>query len=270
MQTRQVDHLITAADTLLETGKLTEHREGRPPTERPFEIRLLGPEHLDEVCETQQRIVETLMDPEFYHPNPRELIGMSLGEHGKGIGTFVDGALVGFRLILFPGARADNLGRDIGLPTHCLDSVAHLERTGVDPVYRGNRLQIRMTAHAVRLIVKNHRWRHIFSTVAPANFASMQDKFRIGMQIVRTLKKYGDCWRHVFYLDLSEPVGIDPETIVAVAAGDLVAQHSLVEERGYIGFALAKPGVAPVVLYAWPSRPVGRCCLSIATRDGGH
>lgn len=250
---------MTTANTLLETGTLTEHREGRPPTERTFEIRRLGPEHLDEVCEKQRLIVETLTDPELYHPNPRELIGMSLGEHGKGIGTFVDGALVGFRLILFPGAREDNLGRDIGLPTHCLDSVAHLERTGVDPAYRGNRLQIRMTAHAVRLTVENHRWRHLFSTVAPANFASMQDKFRIGMQIVRTQRKYHDSWRHIFYLDLSEPVGIDPETTLAVEAGDLVTQRSLVEGRGYIGFALAKQGAAPVVLYARPTRPVGPC-----------
>lgn len=250
---------MITTNTLLETGTLTEHREGRPPTERPFEIRRLGPEHLDEVCEKQRHIVETLTDPEFYHPNPRALIGMSLGEHGRGIGTFVDGALVGFRLILFPGTRADNLGRDIGLPTHCLDRVAHLERTGIAPAYRGNRLQIRMTAHAVRLTVANHRWRHLFSTVAPANFASMQDKFRIGMQIVRTLRKYGDCWRHLFYLDLSEPVGIDTETTVAVTAGDLATQRSLVEEQGYIGFALAKPGAAPVVMYARPRRPVVRC-----------
>lgn len=259
MQTRKVDSMTAITKTLLESGTLIEHRQGIPPTERPFEIRLLGPGSLDEVCEKQRFIVATLTDPEFYHPNPRELIGMSLGEHGIGIGTFVDGALVGFRLVLFPGARADNLGRDIGLSANCLDSVAHLERTGVDPVYRGNRLQIRMTAHAVRLIVENHRWRHLFSTVAPANFASMQDKFRIGMQIVRTKKKYQDYWRHVFYLDHRDPIGIDPETIRAVAAGDLVTQCSLVEERGYVGFALAKQGAARVVMYARPTRPIGRC-----------
>ena len=160
--------------------------------------------------------------------------------------------------MFYPDRRADNLGLDIQLSGEALDRVAHLERAAVDPAYRGNRLQMRMTAHAIRLAVENRQWRHLFSTVAPANFASMKDKFTVGMQIVRTLKKYADYWRHVFYRDILAPVPVDLETAIAVEVADVARQVALVEEQGYVGYALERTASGLVVKYAKPGRRIPR------------
>ena len=208
--------MIMDHEGILESGMLSERREGCPECLRPFEICLLQPQHLEEVWALQELVVETLSAPAPYHPDPKDLLAQCLGPRGQAVGTFVDGRLVGFRSVFYPGDRPDNLGLDIQLTGPDLDRVAHLERAAVNPAYRGNRLQIRMTAHAIRLAVGNHRWRHLFSTVAPGNPASMKDKFTVGMVIVRTLRKYSGYWRHLFYQDILEPVALDLATTVAV------------------------------------------------------
>ena len=136
---------------LLERGTLRIHVDGQPSGDQPFAMRLLGPEHFAAVVGVQEALTAALQNPSLYYPNPPELLRLCLGEQGLTIGTFVANRLIGFRSILYPGAREDNLGRDIGLSANDLNLVAHLERTVVLPDYRGNRLQMRMTAHAIRL-----------------------------------------------------------------------------------------------------------------------
>jgi ribosomal protein S18 acetylase RimI-like enzyme len=222
----------------------------------------LDPEHLDAMCNVQRLIVEALDDPSLYYPNPRDIFALCLSQRGLVIGTFVAGTLVAFRSVFFPGERPDNLGLDIGLTAGDLDQVAHLERSVVDPAYRGNRLQMRMTTQAVQM-AKDHpgyggRLRHLFSTVSPANIPSMKDKFSIGMQIVRTKKKYLGYWRHVFYRDIREPVTIDLASSVRVDVADIPRQALLVETRGYVGYGVAREGDALKILYAQPERPIRR------------
>ena len=76
---------------ILETGTLTVHRPDTPEVARPFQIRLLVPEQLAEVWDLQQRVVDTLVDPCLYHPDPMDLLRQCLGERGQAVGTFVDG-----------------------------------------------------------------------------------------------------------------------------------------------------------------------------------
>jgi len=248
--------MTTRLTSILETGTLTEHLDRGFETTRPFAIHLLGPEHLDEVVAVQQLVVDSLEDPSMFYPGPRELMAECLGPRGEVVGTFVEDRLVGFRSVLYPGDRDDNLGLDIALEGQDLLSAAHLDRTAVDPAYRGNRLQIRMTAHAIRLAVENSEWRHLFSTVAPGNFASMKDKFTAGLQIVRIKKKYMDYWRHVFYRDIFCPVDVDLATSVRVAGEDLDRQRTLVEEQGYVGYQLEPTGSGIAVLFAKPARAI--------------
>jgi hypothetical protein len=217
-------------------------------------MRLLGPEHFAAVVGVQEALMAGLQNPSIYYPNPPELLRLCLGERGLTIGTFVANRLIGFRSILYPGPREDNLGRDIGLSGDDLDQVAHLERTVVLPDYRGNRLQMRMTAHAIRLGIATREVRHLFSTVAPANIASMADKFKIGMLIVRTKEKYQHYTRHLFYQDLRTPVGIEPNTSRPVDLEDLATQRQLVEVQGWVGHGLSGQGQQIRVLYGQPTR----------------
>jgi len=241
---------------VLDSGTLLEHQEGCPTQEKPFTIFRLGPEDLDTICDLQQQVVATLPDPALYHPRPRERLGQCLSKEGLVIGTLVNGNLVGFRSIFYPGSSADNLGRDIGLPVLALDTVAHLEGSAILPAYKGNRLQIRMTAQALRVAVAEHRFQHLLSTVAPSNVASILDKFAVGMLIVRTIKKYCNLWRHIFYLDLDDPIAIIPATTLAVPARDLATQVSLVEEKGYVGYAFRKKDHDAIMMYARPTRQI--------------
>lgn len=243
---------------VLDSGTLREHQEGRPPRDRPFSIRRLGPADLDAIDDLQRRIVTSLQDPSLYHPNPRERLAQCLGQEGLMIGTLVDDQPIGFRSIFYPGSRPDNLGRDIGLPAQDLATVAHLERSAVLPAYTGNRLQIRMTGQALKIAVAEHRLRHLFSTVAPGNAASILDKFAVGMLIVRAMKKYGDLWRFIFHRDLDDPIAIIPETAIEVPAPDLATQVRLVEEEGYIGSALREEDHGVIMVYARPARPIRR------------
>lgn len=246
----------TACDPL-ETGILKMLRARQPPTTAAYAIRRLVMDDLDAVFAVQQFVHSTLEDPSLFYPGTRELLGECLNDRGLAVGTFVDGRLVGFRSIFYPGQCADNFGCDIGLNGAALDLVAYLDRTAVEPAYRGNRLQIRMTAHAIRLAAETHRCEHLFSTVSPTNYASMKDKFNIGMQVVRTTRKYLDYWRHLFYRNLAAPLGIEAVTSERVCGNDFAAQLALVEDRGYVAYGLERFGEqAPVITFARPGRPL--------------
>lgn len=239
--------------TILESGLLRNQEDGR---EYPFEIAELTPDHIDAVCEVQGLVVDTLEDPALYYPDPRELLLQCLGERGVTIGTFVNGRLVGFRSVFFPGDRPDNLGLDLGMTDPALlHKVAHLERAAVVPQFRGNRLQIRMTGHAIRLAGLSGRWRYLFSTVAPGNFASMQDKFAVGMLIVKLLLKYADYWRYVFYRDIKSPIGVDIATKMAVRSSEIAKQREILGRIGLVGYAQEREKDSVAVCYAHPDRP---------------
>jgi hypothetical protein len=241
---------------LLEIGTLKVARAGQPHVTAPYAMRRLVMDDLDAVFAVQQFVHSTLEEPSLFYPGTRELLGKCLSDRGLAVGTFVDGSLVGFRSIFYPGHCADNLGYDIGLHGDALDLVAYLDRTAVEPAYRGNRLQIRMTAHAIRLAIETRQCVHLFSTVAPTNFASMADKFTIGMQVVRTTKKYLDYWRHLFYRNLVAPLGIEAATAAKVGGDDFATQLSLVEEQGFVAYGLERRGEhAPMISFARPGRP---------------
>lgn len=246
----------TPYDTL-ESGHLSVAHPGQPPTSAPYYLRRLGLHDLDAVFAVQQFVVGALEDPTLFFPGTRELLAECLSDRGLAVGTFANDRLVGFRSIFYPGRCADNFGHDIGLSGDELDLVAYLDRTAVEPAYRGNRLQIRMTAHAIRLAAETRHCEHLFSTVAPTNFASMKDKFTIEMQVVRTTRKYLDYWRHLFYRNLVAPLGIDAGSALTVDGGDFATQLALVEEQGYVAYGLERHGErSPTINFALPGRPL--------------
>lgn len=251
------DALDSTAYKSLETGTLTVAQAGQPPTTAPYAMRRLGLDDLAAVFTVQQYVHGALEEPSLFYPGTRELLSECLSDRGLVVGTFVGGRLVGFRSIFYPGPSADNFGHDIGLHGDALDQVAYLDRTAVEPAYRGNRLQIRMTTHAIRLATEIRPCVHLFSTVAPTNFASMKDKFTAEMQVVRTTRKYLDYWRHLFYRNLVSPLGINATTAAKVSGDNFATQLDLVEERGYVAYGIERCGAnAPMISFARPGRPI--------------
>ena len=224
---------------VLETGVLTKKIDG---TLHEFQIVVLTPDDLEEVLRVEKETLYSLEKVSQYHPGSRQIFQDSLEGKGLIVGCLVENQLIGFRSIWYPRDHQDNLGLEIGLQANQLSEVAHLERSCVLPEFRGNNLQIRMTRHAINLAKKNKYFRYIFSTVAPENYASMQDKFLADMVIVKLKKKYEGFYRYIFFQDIVEPISsqVNPSELNYVDGDDIDRQSEILSqnENCYVGFLL--------------------------------
>ncbi|MEY4482080.1 MAG: hypothetical protein RIQ84_1242 [Pseudomonadota bacterium] len=227
----------SSLSNILESGYL-RHRLDQ--SERYFEIRLLSASHLDDVMFVQDRTFQALQDKSIYYPSSRCTFEDSLSGKGLVIGCFVEDALIGFRSIWLPSDSEENLGIDIGIEKkEHLTKVAHLERACVSYEFTGNRLQIRMTNHAIELAKQHGHFRYLCSTVAPTNYASMQDKFSADMVIVSLLRKYENYYRYIFFRDILNPCEFNKDLIqsLTIDGGDIEYQIKLLHQSPrYIGY----------------------------------
>lgn len=215
---------------VLEVCKVNSRADGR---QHNCSINVLNIGDIDSVLDVQDETVHHLKDSAIYYPDTREVFEASLSDDGLIIGCFVNGRLIAFRSIWLPRMRSENLGLDIGMqdPSQLMQ-VAHLERACVIPEFTGNRLQMRMTRHAINLARKTSRFRYLFSTVAPQNYASMQDKFAADMLILKLVKKYEDYYRYIFFQDVMNPIQVKSQnsaSIIFTDGHDIDTQVSLLE-----------------------------------------
>ncbi len=220
----------TSSNPILEGFEVISRADGKP---YQCSINVLNISDIDAVLNVQDETVRHIKDSSLYYPDTREVFEASLSGHGLIIGCFVDQRLVGFRSIWFPRSRPENLGLDIGMQDpNQLSQVAHLERACVIPEFTGNRLQMRMTRHAINLAKQNSSFRYLFSTVAPMNYASMQDKFLADMLILKLVKKYEDYYRYIFFQDVLKPitVNLNPSSLVLADGEDIDAQVNLLKQ----------------------------------------
>lgn len=101
-----------------------------------------------------------------------------------------------FFTIRFPKHDEDNLGRSLNLTQDELLKVAHMETAVVHPDYRGNHLEQRLMAEAVK-ILQDTPYRYLMGTVHPDNTASVKSFINNGFSIVKTVPKYGGRLRHI-------------------------------------------------------------------------
>jgi hypothetical protein len=239
----------------LESGYL---RDRSCQSERYFEIRLLSTSYLDDVMSVQNETFRALEDKSIYYPSCRGTFEDSLSGNGLVIGCFVEDALIGFRSIWLPGESEDNLGLDIGIDKkEHLMKVAHLERACVLPNFTGNRLQMRMTNHAIELAKRYGHFRYLCSTVAPTNYASMQDKFSADMVIVSLLKKYEDYYRYIFFRDVLNPCQINNKLThtLNIDGNNIESQIELLHHSPqYVGYQQSRNEGVTLVSYCLLSK----------------
>lgn len=104
--------------------------------------------------------------------------------------------IAAFFTIRFPKHDEDNLGYAINLNREELLKVAHMETAVVHPDYRGNHLEQRLMAEAVK-ILKNTPHCYLMGTVHPDNTASVKSFLNNGFSIEETVPKYGGRLRHI-------------------------------------------------------------------------
>ena len=243
--------MLSPSGPVLEGFEVISRVDGKP---YHCSINVLNTGDIDAVLNVQDETVRYMKDPSLYYPDTREVFEASLSKDGLIIGCLVNNRLVAFRSIWFPRSRPENLGLDIGMQDPAqLSQVAHLERACVIPEFTGNRLQMRMTRHAIHLARHNSSFRYLFSTVAPMNYASMQDKFSADMLILKLVKKYEDYYRYIFFQDVIKPITVNPNPAAIILADgeDVESQVTLLEQNKLmVGCMQQRNGDAVQVGYA--------------------
>ncbi len=220
--------------------------------EHTCDIRILSKDHLDQVAQLQDTVVEGMKDKSLFFPLTLEEISYILTDQGGiALGAFVKDRLIGLRCLYFPRDREDNLGKDIGLSQEALAQVAHLEASFVHPAFQGNSLQKKMTALLFNnpSLLKGQRF--LLATVMPHNSPSIIDKFVQSMRIVALKEKYGTGWRYIFFRDMQQPLGESNSKAdnIAVSPADIARQMELLAE-GYQGLSYEKSAPGITINYA--------------------
>ena len=234
----------------VDAGRLQNRLTGQ---EEAWEMIRLDAGCCPEILSLQHRVAAQIALPgSYYALSEAEVMAILAGGSGRAVGVRVGAQLIAFCFVLFPGAREDNLGRDLGLPGAELEQVAHLEAAVVHPAFRGNALQQKMAAYLAAGIGAAGRWRYLMNTVAPLNTPSLKTTLALGLLIWKLKVKYNDVWRYVFCNDLVKPVRIDAANVIRISAADFGAQQEVLAS-GYYGFDLesradGRTGAA-VILY---------------------
>jgi hypothetical protein len=207
-------------------------------TDEPYTVSLLGREHLRQILDLQETVVEELNDKSSLQPLSQEEFIYILEGNGLMIGAFTGSGLIAFRALLIPPMDDEHLGLDIGLATEELSQVIYQEISMVHPVYRGNRLQ-QTLAHLIMDEVKNldQTFTYVACTVAPFNIPSMKDKFKQGMQIAALKHKYDYQLRYIFVKRLDGKGARELYKVEIVPIADVLKQQEFLK-AGWRGISL--------------------------------
>lgn len=227
---------------MLQYGYLTKKQDGHRIQE-PYTMRLVETQEMDKVCRLQQTVYDALPNKNLLYMDSEADMLDALYSGGKILGVFTaEEALIAYRYISLPGDSAENLGRDIWLPSRELERVVHLETTVVHPDYRGNKLQKR-TLDKVFELIEPMDVSHVMCTISPFNVYSLKNIMSGGLRIKALKKKYGDAeggngmWRFILHRDLKSEQLMRAMDSKAVRMEALETQQALIHE-GYVGHTL--------------------------------
>lgn len=215
-----------------------------------YTVRLLSKEHISQLQELQELVVDTLTEKKNLQPLTYEELDYILDGNGLMIGAFTGRGLIAFRALLIPPIDEEHLGLDAGLEAEELPRVIYQEISNVHPDYRGNRLQ-QTLAHLImeELGKLDQRFTYVACTVAPFNIPSLKDKFKQGMEIAALKIKYINQLRYIFIKRLDgEGRGGEISEIARVQMGDVEGQQALLH-AGWRGISLEEEDGGYQVLY---------------------
>lgn len=232
---------------------------------RDLRIVRLDHQHLAELMALQSVVCQHLDRPELYFPVTASEMHDLVGPDGLCLGIQHGVQLVAFFGVQFMGDRPDNVGNDLGLPSHDLPYVAYFMAVNVLPQYRGRGLQRLLTralfglmhvdappgestdadevlrmflATCPQVPLPEFRW--LCSTVSPYNLASLHSFLSCGFRIAGLKPKY---LGHMRYLMLRGRSCVALEessaTATAVPLHAYAAQTELLM-RGKLGVRLER------------------------------
>ena len=165
---------------------------------------------IGQIMQLQDSVYEFLEQKEVLEKLTEEEFQKCL-EQGYVTGVYADDELIALRMMYIPSLdEEEHLADDVGVSR---ERSIYSEISLVNPEHRGQKLQMKMGEYLIEQVRASGDFDYIFSTVMPANFASLKDKFKLGFKIMRTRLKYGGKRRHVLYLPLNEEVEVKGEVL---------------------------------------------------------
>lgn len=165
---------------------------------------------IGQIMQLQDSVYEFLEQKEVLEKLTEEEFQKCL-EQGYVTGVYADDELIALRMMYIPSLNEEeHLADDVGVSR---ERSIYSEISLVNPEHRGQKLQMKMGEYLIEQVRASGDFDYIFSTVMPANLASLKDKFKLGFKIMRTRLKYGGKRRHVLYLPLNEEVEVKGEVL---------------------------------------------------------
>ncbi len=204
-----------------------------------YVIALVNREFLFEALELQEVVINSLPSEETYKRDTKEFIEECLEEGGLLIGVFVEGQMIAYRFINFPGTEERNFGRDLNLKEEELLKVVHFESTLVHPEFIGNGFQ-RKTYILGEAMIRELGFKYACTLISPKNFYSVNNILKVGLAIKKLKSKYANAYdgegklRYILYKDISKTDDLEYMKTISVDSKNIEKQIELLD-LGYVG-----------------------------------
>jgi GNAT superfamily N-acetyltransferase len=162
-----------------------------------LKIRRLGHMEVENVRALMIDVISRLPSQELFAMDEEEHFHDHIEEKGEIYGAFLDGDLVAYSVLAFPGMSEKNLGREFGVPEQELPYVAVLDSTVVHESVRGRGLQ-RFFHELREKRAREKDCLYLYSTVHPENHMSMKNLEAAGFILQFTRPMYGGKSRHCY------------------------------------------------------------------------
>ncbi|WP_246320347.1 GNAT family N-acetyltransferase [Paenibacillus qinlingensis] len=162
-----------------------------------LEIRRLGHMDVPAIRALMVDVVSRLASQELFATDDEQYLNAHIEEKGEIYGAFLNGKLVAYSALAFPGSSESNLGREFGVPESDLAYVAILDATIVHETVRG--LGLQRYFHELREgRAREKGCRYLYSTVHPDNVVSKHNLEGAGFILQFTRLMYNGKLRHCY------------------------------------------------------------------------
>lgn len=162
-----------------------------------MEIRRLGHTDVANIRELMIDVISRLPSQDLFAKDDEEYLRTQTQENGEIYGTYLNGKLVAYSILAYPGLSDRNLGRELGVREDELPFVAAMDATVVHESVRGIGLQRQF--HELReKSARENGYRYLYSTVHPDNYVSIRNLEAAGFIRQFTRLMYGGKSRHCY------------------------------------------------------------------------
>ncbi len=170
----------------------------------PYEIIILDITWKEKLITVQDQVYAQMKPKGTYIKITDQEFEEVLGEMGIGVGAICQGQLVGFHVSSFHDSETRELGRYLNLEPNKLEGLAYVEASVVLPSFRGNGLQKIMIGENIKLLKSTGFIKHLVTTVAPENIASLKSLKALGFSALKRKEFFPGCQRLILYQKLDK------------------------------------------------------------------